>query len=384
MPHSTPLVSVNLVTYNHQDFIAAAIRSVLTQTFSDLELMIVDDGSTDRTGEVVKSFSDPRIRYLRQANQGPSVAANNGIACCRGKFLALMSGDDICHPARIERQLAEYGKRKPCVLFSRVDFIDDGGADLGRDHFAANLFDAPNLPRSRMLEKFFNHGNYLNGVTTFTEREIFLSQGTYNELFLQLQDFEMWMRLAKRYDIWIMPDKLLSYRVRGDGCNLSFPSRRTCIASLNEQYVILSHFFDGISASTFKDGFANQLVRPEFTDGPEYLCEQALAYLRSPIPVARLIGLERINSLWHVPETGAILRDQYQFTPADYFQQLRTFNYLDLSVFGTDVASASPSRPINGQVRGLLRTLRKFAKYLVANPKNTGYHQSNSAGSTVR
>src|SRR5579862_1230457 len=170
MPEAAPLVSVNLVTYNHQDFIAAAIRSVLTQTFPDLELMIVDDGSTDRTGDIVKSFRDPRIRYLRQANQGPSAAANNGITRCRGKFLALMSGDDICHPARIERQLAEYEKRKPCVLFTRVDFIDDKGKALGRDHFAATLFDAPNLSRSCMLEKFFNHGNYLNGVTPFTER----------------------------------------------------------------------------------------------------------------------------------------------------------------------------------------------------------------------
>src|SRR4051812_39046345 len=110
MASQAPLVSVNLVTYNHEDYIASAIRSVLDQTCRDLELVIVDDGSTDRTGEVVKSFHDPRIRYHYQKNQGPNAATNHGIAACRGKFVALMSGDDVCHPKRVQRQLEEYGR----------------------------------------------------------------------------------------------------------------------------------------------------------------------------------------------------------------------------------------------------------------------------------
>src|SRR6266478_4147759 len=174
MPSSSPLVSVNMVTYNHEPFIASSILSVLNQTCKDLELVVTDDGSTDRTSEVVKSFHDPRVVYQYQKNQGPSAATNTGIAACRGKFVALMSGDDVCHPERLQRQLEAYGTTGRKVLFSRVDFIDDDGAPLSGGHYALSVFDHPNLPRARILEKFFNKGNYLNAVTGFTEREILL------------------------------------------------------------------------------------------------------------------------------------------------------------------------------------------------------------------
>src|SRR5262245_44103277 len=98
MRPTQPLVSVNLVTFNHEKFLAHAIRSVLAQTVSDLELVVVDDGSTDGTPGVIAEFSDPRIFFLRQENQGPGAATNAGLAACRGRYIALMTGDDVCHP----------------------------------------------------------------------------------------------------------------------------------------------------------------------------------------------------------------------------------------------------------------------------------------------
>src|SRR6516165_8537489 len=108
MSTHTPAVSVSLVTYNHERYIGAAIRSVLGQTFSDLEVVVVDDGSTDRTPEVIASFDDPRLVSIRQENQGPGVAANRALAACRGKYVAMLSGDDLCYPDRIQKQLEAY------------------------------------------------------------------------------------------------------------------------------------------------------------------------------------------------------------------------------------------------------------------------------------
>src|SRR5436305_5580471 len=104
----TPLVSVTLVTYNHEKYIDAAIRSVLDQTFRDLELVIVNDGSTDGTAGRIAAFDDPRIVVVHQDNRGPSAAANRAIATTHGKYVALFTGDDVCHPDRLRRQLAEY------------------------------------------------------------------------------------------------------------------------------------------------------------------------------------------------------------------------------------------------------------------------------------
>src|SRR5262245_58703301 len=131
-----PLVSVMMVTYNHAKYIAEAIRSVLDQTHTDLELVIVDDGSTDATPEVIASFQDPRIVSIRQPNQGPSAATNRALAASRGRFVANMSGDDVSCPDRLGRQLERYGQGPPCLLFSAVDFIDEEGQLLSGPHYA--------------------------------------------------------------------------------------------------------------------------------------------------------------------------------------------------------------------------------------------------------
>src|SRR5579872_7310553 len=92
-----PLISVVLITYNHEKYIAEAIQSILDQTFTDFELIIVNDGSTDKTEEIIKSFNDKRINYIYQKNQGPSVTTNVGIMAAKGKYIAIMPGDDVCY-----------------------------------------------------------------------------------------------------------------------------------------------------------------------------------------------------------------------------------------------------------------------------------------------
>src|SRR5215210_3056453 len=115
---AAPRVSVSMVTYNHEKYVDEAIRSVLDQTFGDLELVIVNDGSTDGTADRIAAFDDPRIVAIHQDNQGPSAATNRALAACRGKYVALFSGDDVCRPDRIRRQVEEYVRGGRRVLFA--------------------------------------------------------------------------------------------------------------------------------------------------------------------------------------------------------------------------------------------------------------------------
>ena len=133
MANNTPLVTVIMTTYNHEKYVGEATESVLKQTFDNIELVIVNDGSRDNTEKVIKKFNDERIVYIYQENQGPSIAANNAILASRGKYIAIMSGDDVSHPLRIERQLNEYQKQATKGVFSHCNFIDDDNNSLDGD-----------------------------------------------------------------------------------------------------------------------------------------------------------------------------------------------------------------------------------------------------------
>ncbi|MBC1296726.1 glycosyltransferase family 2 protein, partial [Nostoc sp. UCD122] len=104
MTLSNGLISVTMTTYNHDKYIGEAVESILNQTYTNFELIIVNDGSNDKTDEIIRKFRDERITYIYQENQGTSSAINRAILNSRGKYIAFMSGDDICYPHRLETQ----------------------------------------------------------------------------------------------------------------------------------------------------------------------------------------------------------------------------------------------------------------------------------------
>lgn len=322
---AAPLVSVSMVTYNHEKYVAEAIRSVLDQTFHDLELVIVNDGSTDGTAERITAFDDPRVVAIHQENKGPSAATNRALAACRGKYVALFSGDDVCKPDRILRQVAEYTRRGRGVLFAGCDFIGEDGEPLTGGHFAASIFDPIDRGRPEVLARLFHHGNFFNGITAFTERDIIL-EAPYDPGLLQLQDYDVWVRLAKRYDFRIMPDALIRYRIRGGSGNLSSPTPDRLVRLQNETYLILRRFLDGMPADLFRATFVRELVHPDFADGLEYACEQAFLFCRSAAPLGRLIGLERLQILLNDPSAADVLARRYGFTNHQFFDLLRSVN----------------------------------------------------------
>jgi glycosyltransferase involved in cell wall biosynthesis len=129
-----PKVGIVIPAFNAGHFVATAVQSVLSQTLVDFEVVVVDDGSTDNTSEVVRAFSDPRLRYVRQENQGPGAARNAGAALVHGQYLAFLDSDDVFLPHKLAVQ-SEALERRPEIglLAGGCEYIDDNGARLGRD-----------------------------------------------------------------------------------------------------------------------------------------------------------------------------------------------------------------------------------------------------------
>jgi len=242
MTRAEPHVSVAMITYNHERFVGEAVASMLEQTYRDFELIVVDDGSTDATGEIVRRFRDPRIVYVRQENQGPSQARNTALAMTRGTLVAQMSGDDIAVPTRLERQIACHSAHPKSVVFSHCSFIDDTGRRIESPRLNTRI-NRPNWTREATLRYLFRQGNCLLAPSAVAARSAFEAVGAYNPVMLQLQDYDMWVRfLLAGYQPVIVEEPLIRYRVRGDGGNLSSPTREVKVRSDFERRLLLRAF----------------------------------------------------------------------------------------------------------------------------------------------
>jgi len=210
------LVSIIIPTYNHEKFIEESIESALDQTYKDVEVIVIDAGSTDSTIKIINKKFLKFIKFFKLKNSDPSSTINYGIQKSSGEFIALSSGDDINHNNRIQSQLEFLHKYKSEIIFSSQNQINEKGKKILQRLFTQKFID-DNDDNFLFL---FNFGNYLCAPSAFVDKKVFNKIGLFNPLFLQLQDYEFWMRaLLKNIKINYINSKLISYRIHKD--NLS-------------------------------------------------------------------------------------------------------------------------------------------------------------------
>lgn len=204
-PGPTPSVTVLLSVHNGEAYLREAVDSVLAQTYRDFELLVVDDGSSDATPEVLASFTDPRIRVVHQENQGLAAALNRGLDLARGRYVARMDADDVCLPQRLERQVATLEARPDVdVLGAWVRTFGERGGEVWR--FPAD----PEALRSRLL-----FHNVLVHPSVLLRRASLEREGLrYDPAFRYAQDYELWSRASGRLVLANLPEVLVCLRVR--------------------------------------------------------------------------------------------------------------------------------------------------------------------------
>lgn len=206
-----PEIDVLMPVFNCEKYIEDTLRSIKNQTFSDYSLIIIDDGSSDRTGAIIRQFAetDKRIRYYRQDNAGIVAALNHGLKYCSAPFIARHDGDDISYPDRFKKELTYLKANPDCVAISSVArHIDENGQPTGHTTKVKDmtLVDCWSIPANEP---------YLMHPLLMVRREGILSISGYRNIYLS-EDTDLYWRLSDHRKLYILADVLGDYRIHRD------------------------------------------------------------------------------------------------------------------------------------------------------------------------
>ena len=213
-----PLVSVVIPAYNHARFVGDALESVLRQTVRDWEMIVIDDGSTDGTADIVQRYKDPRLRLLRQPNSGAHAALNRGIAEAKGSWISFLNSDDRFLPHKLERHLHVHAARPGLeASASRVRYINVSGQPFSKYSYYAARYRSMrrNSSQSSSLFSSLLVANHL--ITTsslFAKRSALLDMGGFVGL-RYVHDWFMFLSLASRQKFAVIEEELTDYRRHG-------------------------------------------------------------------------------------------------------------------------------------------------------------------------
>lgn len=201
-----PLISVIIPVYNGEQTIRETIESVLQQTCSDFELLVINDGSQDSTLEIVSSFQDERLKIFSYPNAGLAASRNRGIDRASGDYISFIDADDLWTPNKLESQLkALQENSKAAVAYSWTDYINELGQSLNQgSHMKVN----GDVYAKLLLIDFI-----ASGSNPLIRRQALLEVGGFDESLTAAEDWDMWLRLAARYHFACVPSPQVLYRI---------------------------------------------------------------------------------------------------------------------------------------------------------------------------
>jgi glycosyltransferase involved in cell wall biosynthesis len=219
-----PLISVIIPVYNGEQTIRETIESVLEQTFSDFELLVIDDGSHDSTLEIISHIKDPRLKVFSYPNAGLAVSRNRGIAHASGEYISFIDADDLWTSDKLESQFRRLQENPEAALaYSWTDFIDESSQFVRTgSHLTTNGDAYANLLLINFLE---------NGSNPLIRREALNQVGGFDESLTASEDWDLWLRLAAHYNFITISYPQILYRISANSmtANVAKQERQTLI-----------------------------------------------------------------------------------------------------------------------------------------------------------
>lgn len=310
-------VTIILTSYNHGKFLRGAIESVINQTFADWELLIWDDVSTDDSWQIIESYSDPRIKAIRNERTRRYIYAINKTITERatGKYIAIHHSDDGWEPSKLERQVA-YLESHPEVAaaFTHVQIIDEHNRNIDND-----WFDQPNRPRAEWLRMFFLNANRLCHPSALVRKNAYLEAGLYKLAHAQIDDAEIWTRLLIRSEIHVIPQKLTRHRIFTDNSSVS-GNKPTVRYRLQFEWFVHKENYLNLNVDEVLAIFpeAKTWVTAGKADSRFLLAMSAINY--GNCEGTRLFGLHLLYKLLTNPADAALIEELHGFNYLSFFK----------------------------------------------------------------
>ncbi len=206
LTHRAPRISVVLPAYNAEAYLREAVQSVLDQSYSDFELIVLNDGSTDGTAEILESFNDPRLHVVHQENLGLALTLNKGIALARGEFIARQDADDVALPERFERQVEYLDLHPSCALLGTGSMILEDRQLTARRH--KHPTNNGELQMRLLFDSFFVHSSVMLRRSALSRVGMYPTDPERHPP----EDFDLWIRMAREFEVANLAEPLVMYR----------------------------------------------------------------------------------------------------------------------------------------------------------------------------
>ena len=205
-----PKITVLMPAYNTEKYIADSIDSILSQTFEDFELLIINDGSTDKSENIILSFNDPRIRYIKnEQNMGLTKVRNLGLELVRGEYIAMLDSDDIAHSTRLAKQVNFLDKNQTYGIIGTWVRLIDVNSRSTDVKWKNNLL-PEEIPPTMLLHNCLSQSSVMLRASAIRDEK-------YREGYAPAEDYDLWVRIAKKWKIAILSEVLVDYRTNPNG-----------------------------------------------------------------------------------------------------------------------------------------------------------------------
>ena len=207
------LVSIIIPAFNAENFLDAAIQSAIAQTYKNIEILIINDGSIDSTEKIINTWrlKDPRIKYFRHAaNKGLPAARNTGLSNAAGSVIALLDSDDVWEPQKLEAQMSKL--QEADIVYANARLIDERGRDLG-GNFWDSVHAAPQRGTNRIRD-LFKKDFIVPASSVVFRKSIIQKVGLFDERLRSVEDYDFWLRaIYQNSRLDFVDDRLLAYRL---------------------------------------------------------------------------------------------------------------------------------------------------------------------------
>jgi glycosyltransferase involved in cell wall biosynthesis len=329
-----PLVSVIIPVHNAEDVIENTLDSVLNQSYQNMEVIIVDDASTDSSREKIEAYEDSRLKKIfLETNHHVCYSGNIGFENATGKYIALIGHDDCWRADKLEKQISFLEEHPSYGLtFTWVNIIDENGENKNVENdIFYKTFRNDNFKKEYWNRRLIVKGNSFCAPSACIRSDILKRTGIYRYALVQLQDYDLWLRILRETEVYTIQEKLTYYRrFTQAGKNVSDMNEKAKARDYHEKQWIQETYVKNLSSEEFTQIFNDDMKNKNVCDEKEILCEKAFFLWNMGNCFAEKWFIELLEDM----ECQKILEEKYNFKLTDFYEMNTEPMLFDQTIVG--------------------------------------------------